>query len=79
MWRWILRTLAHFMRRDALIDHLIAGNAARRIDGMERIDWCITGRIGQRRWDDVLRAQRRQGSQNGRKADGTLLSFGAKQ
>ena len=44
------------------IDALIAEKGAKPLDGMEAADWGRINRLGDRRWQTVLRGQRRQRS-----------------
>ena len=54
-------------RRDAeLAEHLIRHNAATFVSGCERVDWRKLNRTGERRWIEVLRAQRRSQKDDGR-------------
>ena len=54
-WPWFLRT---FGPSDTLADDLIAANRARPRAGMEAVDWQRLNRLGRRRWEQTLAAQR---------------------
>ena len=50
----------------ALAERLIRHNAATFVSGCERVDWRKLNRTGERRWIEVLRAQRRSQKDDGR-------------
>ena len=58
-WRKVLERFTR-SQDGTLVDSLIAQAGARPIRGMERPDWHLINRLGQRQWEQALRAQRRQ-------------------
>ncbi len=62
-WRWVVDRFTQ--REDAdLADTLIAHAGAKPVQGMEEPDWRLINRLGQRTWEEALRAQRRHRDQH---------------
>lgn len=54
-WPWFVRT---FGGPDVVAEELIARNKAKPRAGMEQVDWTRVNRLGRRRWEQTLAAQR---------------------
>lgn len=60
MWAWCVVRWRRWRHRDEVISGLIKANRAKPRAAMEAVDWETVERVGQARWQETVRAQRRK-------------------